>query len=92
MTSSTTQKGYNRSTLLEILNIREARVKFIKIDGELRTMRCTLNPSLLPEAIQQQWDRLNPSKANQTDLLVTVYDLEMEGWRSFHLESIIEVL
>lgn len=91
MTSTTQQKGYNCHTLLEILNAREATVKFTKLDGELRTMRCTLNPSLLPEAITQQWDRLNPAKANQTDL-VTVYDLEMDGWRCFHPESIIEVL
>ena len=91
-TQTSTQKGYNRSTLLEILNAREATVRFRKLDGELRTMRCTLNPQLLPETIQQQWGRLNPDRANQSDQLITVYDLEMDGWRSFHPESIIEVL
>jgi hypothetical protein len=83
---------FNRSTLLEILNTREAVVKFRKLNGDLRIMRCTLKEDLLPQAIQENLGKLNVNRLQHIENLVTVYDLDMDGWRSFHLDSIIEVL
>jgi hypothetical protein len=85
--TSTQQKGFNHTTLLEILNAREANIKFRKLNGDLRTMRCTLKADLLPSTIAEALD-----KTNRPSDLITVYDLDMNGWRSFHIDSIIEVL
>lgn len=83
---------FNRSTLLEILNAREATIRFRKLDGELRTMRCTLSTSLLPTPIQENLDKISYKRTQKPEDLITVFDLDNEGWRSFHLGSIIEVL
>ena len=83
---------FNRSTLLEILNTREAVVKFRKLNGDLRTMRCTLRHDLLPEDVRECLESKNPPKLQHFPDLLCVYDLDVDGWRSFHLDSIIEVL
>ena len=82
-----TTTTFNRETLLNILHSRAATVKFQKRNGDIRTMQCSLNPTVVPEKIDLQ---VNEEK-NNPDLL-TVYDLEEKGWRSFYLDSIIEVL
>ena len=82
---------YNLETLLEILRRREATIRFRKVNGDLRVMRCTLKTSLLPQTVIEALER-SESKPHHNDEVVTVYDLDTPGWRSFRLDSIIEVL
>ena len=87
-----TETTYNRETLLEILHSREATVKFRKLNGDVRIMRCTLKFDLLPEQVQNKL--LAEEKEEEkipNDTLVTVFDLEEQGWRSFKIDRIIEV-
>ena len=61
-----------------------ATVVFQKVDGSLRTMRCTLMEDHLPE-------RKTPSttmQRSENDDVLAVFDLEAGGWRSFRLDSI----
>lgn len=60
-------------------------VRFIKKDGSERTLRGTLQPSLLP---QQTDIEEAVSKTPNTNVLA-VWDLDNEGWRSFRFDSII---
>jgi hypothetical protein len=58
-----------------------------KSTGELRTMRCTLNGQYLPEQTQAQASRqkeFNPE-------VVSVFDLDKQDWRSFRIDSVVEV-
>lgn len=57
------------------------RVNFVKKNGEERKMLCTQIESMLPETS-------NPPK--DVEGLVTVYDLEVKGWRSFYLETVTD--
>jgi hypothetical protein len=60
-------------------------VHFTKADGTERAMICTLNQQEIPA-------ELMPSKpAKESQELVRVFDLEMEGWRSFRIASVTNV-
>lgn len=91
MTETTT---YNRETLLEILHSREVTVKFRKLNNDLRIMRCTLKFDLLPEQVQAKLlaEEKDEDEKITNETLVTVYDLDEQGWRSFKIDRIIEVL
>ncbi len=58
-------------------------VDFIKKDGSIRKMICTLQPHMLPET--------NGTKRKLPENLVTVFDLENEGWRSFYTDKVIKM-
>lgn len=81
----TTFKWYLRGVLQES---PEVTVVFTKTDGTERTMKCTLDPSILPK--QEIKEGATPKKQN--DSVLAVYDIEVQGWRSFRLKSVKEVV
>jgi hypothetical protein len=66
-----------KTTIVEQLKNCIAEVTFEKVNGESRTMECTLIESYLPDrpdsAIKKQ-----PSETN-----ISVWDINAGGWRSF---------
>ena len=83
--------GYNRTTLLEMFHSREVTVKFKKTDGSIRLLRGTLNEDLFP-AQQSLAKGVGFRQAHKpVSDLVTVWDLDAAGWRSFHPASVLEV-
>lgn len=65
-------------------------VEFKKLDGTVRTMVCTTNPDLIAEGCGR--DRAVPTiNQKPNDDLVTVWDLQAGGIRSFHAQSVINV-
>ena len=64
-------------------------VVFKKATGETRTMKCTTKPQLLQENISNFQE--NRGASLKPEGLVTVYDLEKNGWRSFHFADVISV-
>jgi hypothetical protein len=80
-----------KDELLEKLNTEVVSVTFTKADGSERTMLCTKMISKIPEAQHPKTDKVVKLDENgnviETDL-VTVYDLEKEGWRSFNFGKV----
>ena len=73
-----------RETLVEGLKNNLVKVVFTKVNGDERTMMCTLHHSVLPEPILTEEDRkINPDT-------ISVWDINNGGWRSFRLDSIKE--
>ena len=62
------------------------KVKFVKKNGETRVMKCTWDMNHIPE-IHHPTQKEPREKNNE---LFVVYDVEKEGWRSFHIDSVIE--
>lgn len=58
-------------------------VTFLKADGTVREMQCTLADFLLPETA-------GSGRASNADVVV-VFDLEVEQWRSFRKDRVINV-
>lgn len=69
--------------LTNLLRENVVTVVFVKNDGSERVLNCTLKPDLLPE----QTASTSTRKTNPD--VLSVWDLENSGWRSFRLESII---
>lgn len=69
----------------EMLNKSDVEVTFTKVtDGSTRVMRCTSNVPV-DERLEA-----GPKRVSRSDNIVTVYDTESKGWRSFHADRIIE--
>lgn len=81
---------FDKSYLKEQLSKHIADIVFIKADGTNREMTCTLIESYLPaKKPLDENARHIPRKENDDTL--AVWDLDIEDWRSFRLDSIIEV-
>lgn len=61
-----------------------ATVRFIKRDGSERTMLATLDPLWLP-------DPTETSSREPNDEVVSCWDIEANGWRSFRLDSVVSI-
>ena len=68
--------------LTELLRTGIVEVKFTKVDGTERVMRCTLQPQYLPESIEKEGVKVrNPD-------VQSVWDIDNAGWRSFRFDSV----
>lgn len=70
-----------REALVSSLQKNIMSVIFTKKNGEERTMHCTLNETLLPEITGDS------EKKENLDVLA-VWDVDIDAWRSFRLDSI----
>jgi hypothetical protein len=73
--------------LREILKQNVVNLVFIKKDGSERKMRCTLLEQFLPQQTDLEEAIERNSKKNNE--VISVWDLEAEGWRSFRVDSIL---
>lgn len=75
-----------KSDIVSVLQSNICDVKFTKVDGTERVMRCTLKSDLVP-APEHKPER------NRTvnESVLPVWDLEKKGWRSFRIDSVLEL-
>lgn len=80
------ESSWQNEFLKEQLHKGVVRVKFVKKDGSIRDMQCTLKADLLPAQtdIEESVQKKTPNPA-----VLAVYDVENNGWRSFRWDSII---
>jgi len=78
--------------LLEDLDV--AVVKFIKKDGSVRLMKCTINLDIIPKKNHpkgllkgERWRPSEMMKRAEVHKQVRVYDLEKDGWRTINFET-----
>lgn len=78
--------SYMERQLLDRLNI-EADVTFVfrKSDFSRRIARGTRNLQYVP---MHQWPK---NKELPSDSVITYYDLDREGWRSFRIGNLLEI-
>jgi hypothetical protein len=76
----------NKYELKQQLQGNVATVVFTKADGTERTMKCTLLAEYLPAP--EGPVLLTESTRQENDQVLSVWDIENGGWRSFRLESI----
>lgn len=58
------------------------QLEFIKADGQLRVMTCTLKPDLI---IQEPTPK---TAIKQNDEVIRVFDLDLKEWRSFRIDRL----
>lgn len=77
---------WNKTELAEVLRSHKVEVSFIKKDGTGRTMNCTLQEKYLPPLME---DTETATKDNEN--VLAVWDIDNNGWRSFRINSIVDV-
>ena len=86
----------NREQLSELLHIGECVVEFTKVNGEVRSMPCTLNEALLPPPPVHVTNTDNPidfpvpkKEKKQNPDVMSVWCLDKKEWRSFRIANVI---
>jgi hypothetical protein len=70
-----------------VLTVQPATITFMKKDGTERVMNCTLRGDMLP-VVEIKEDK-TPRKQN--DSVLSVYDIDAQGWRSFTVNAVKRV-
>ena len=78
-----------KDEIKKLLKEKVVTVKFKKKDDSIRKMICTLSEEYLPE-IQKEQEGEKKKKTESPDV-IPVWDLEKLAWRSFRVDSIVEV-
>lgn len=79
---------YKRDELKEMLLESECIVEFTKVNGEKRTMPCTLNPELMPEPPEKKDSKREP-KENLT--VLNAWCTDKKAWRSFRVDNVTDI-
>lgn len=81
-----------REALKKMFSVGTHSLQFTKKDGTVREMIATRDPALMPFETYEKWLVPNvekPRKESETSL--PVYEIAVEGFRSFGLDSLINV-
>jgi len=82
-----------RTVLKHELQSKTAEVTFTKLNGDVRVMTCTLNPALLPVKVVTEGEEEKPARTiKNPNNSLAVYDINAEGWRSFVIKNVTQVL
>jgi len=96
--SDETNQAIIRDWVRRLLQTTEVEVEFVKSDGTLRVMRCTLNPEQFPVVpttvttgpvdgiVTESKPRKQPDVHS-----IRVFDLEQQEWRSFRFDRLRRV-
>lgn len=76
-----------RSFFISTLKEQRMNVSFIKTDGTLRHLHCSLHPDLLPMREVKEVDETKKPREVNLDVVAT-FDLDKKAWRSFRLDSV----
>lgn len=76
---------FTRCSLKEELKTGIFDVEFMKVDGSMRTMTCTLKADLLPPPTEGK-----RKKADNENVLA-VFDINKKDWRSFKIANVVSV-
>ena len=84
-----------RQVLSEQLTAGIVEVTFTKVNGEVRTMPCTLDSTIIPPAPVHATNTDNPVDFPRTKkvnpLVMSVFCIDKGEWRSFRLENVVSI-
>jgi hypothetical protein len=79
-----------REQLSELLHTGECVVEFTKVNGEVRSMPCTLKAELIPPApVKVLEEGQAPKEKKVNPDVMSVWCLDKKEWRSFRIVNVI---
>jgi hypothetical protein len=72
----------NRELVEKALRLHTVTIKFLKVGGDVRTMKCTLKPTVIPAP------KKNARNIKRNPDICCVWDIEANAWRSFRYDTI----
>lgn len=84
---------YQRNTLLKDLRENVIEVHFVKVNGEQRVIRCTLQHHLLPQMYQKNLSEQREEEDfhNKNPNVIAAWDVNEGDWKSFRIDSVYYV-
>lgn len=83
------QKVQIRETLKPILARGESQIVFEKVDGTIRSLRCTRDTDIIPsDLVESEGSQVHRKESIEA---LPVWDTESHGWRSFKLDSLVSI-
>ena len=84
---------FDREQLIEELKRKTLQVTFTKVNGEQRVMTCTLDPMVVPPVPEPKKlaEGQQPRVKKPNDAVVSVWDINAVGWRSFRIDNVTDV-
>jgi WYL_2, Sm-like SH3 beta-barrel fold len=79
----------DREEMVKLLKRGAVDITFTKVDGSLRTMRATLNPSRMPPQMKNEDLEAAETHRKENPDVLPVWSIDDLGWRSFRLENIL---
>jgi WYL_2, Sm-like SH3 beta-barrel fold len=76
----------SKTNMMNMLQSGIVNVKFTKVDGTERVMKCTL-----AEGIVKPHVKTTDREKKVNDDIVSVWDVDKDAWRSFRLDSVLEI-
>ena len=76
----------HKNDLVALLEKQVVRLKFKKVDGSERTMNCTLKSDVVVPHLSN-----SGTSKMVNDNVVPVWDVDKNAWRSFRVDSVVEV-
>lgn len=76
-----------REQLYELLHTGECIIEFTKVNGEVRTMHCTLKTEMIPSVPVVEGKIVKEKKLNPD--VMSVWCLDKKEWRSFRITNVI---
>lgn len=81
-----------REELKKIFAVGVHSLKFTKKDGTIREMIATRDPVMMPAETYEKWLVPNPEKPRKESMTsLPVFEIAISEFRSFSLDSLIEV-
>lgn len=85
-----------RQWVQQVLLQQEITIEFVKSDGSMRTMRCTLSPDLIKIAANTQTMSIDGRprsgrRPGQDPGTQVIWDLDQESWRSFRYDRLRKI-
>ena len=72
--------------LQELLKDNIVEIGFTKVNGEERTMKCTLKPTLIPEEFAPK------GKRPPAQHVLSVWNVEENAWKSFRVHNVYDYI
>ena len=69
----------------QLLATSIVRIRFTKVDGTIRVMNCTKSSQYIPQESMP-----GSGLEYQSDSVCRVFDVDVQGWRSFRWDSLLD--
>lgn len=80
-----------RYLITEMLKRSVCTVTFTKVNGENRTMPCTLRDDFIPQ-VELKESKEPTKERKKSDTVLSVWCTDKNEWRSFRLENVTEII
>ena len=82
----------SKEQLIENLHKGICTIVFEKVDGTMRTMKCTLHQDYIPERSRPAENLEESTPRKRPEGVIAVWDIENNGWRSFRINQVEKLL